>query len=800
MVEAGLRVAICEQLETPKSSRQLVKRGVVEVVSPGVSMSETLLNPSQPNYLAAVLWATERRKRDVVGVAYVDVSTGEFQVTEIRRAELDNLLYTIAPSEILIDARQKQFLEMCRYQDFVTTEQEDWVFSEDYAHDVLLRHFRTHSLKGFGVSSLDHGLTAAGAVLHYLGEAQQGNLQHIQRISPRANSKYVKLDPQTKANLSIIPTVQEERRDGPLIEIMDRTCTPMGARLLRRWLGSPLHNVEEINQRLDAVESFCEQVDYRSEVRKLLTSMCDMERIVGRLCAGRARPRGLSGLRAALEVIPKVKQLLQLSECNTLKIIDENLHDCHRSCAIIKQALVENPPASGRDGGIFRSGYSSELDNLRHSAKSGKGSVVGMQQAERERTGIQSLKVGYNKVFGYFLEVTNANKDKVPENYIRKQTLVNAERYITPELKTYEEQILSAEESLVELERRLFLELQERLAQDAKLLQGAAASLAMVDCFATFAEMAFNLDYCRPHIDDSTLLYITGGRHPVVERTADPFIPNTVRLDTSKDQIYVITGPNMAGKSVVLRQTGLIVLLAQAGSFVPAQKAHIGVVDAIYTRVGASDNLLEGESTFLVEMNETANILHNATTRSLILLDEVGRGTSTFDGLSIAWALMEHLHENSKVAARTLFATHYHELNALADRFDRICNFRIQVQKHEGRVVFLRKLEPGYADHSYGLEVARMAGLPESILARAKDILSQLEGEPVEKAVTPDSPKLKNASDQVVMMQMSLFGMEEPNPAVEKLLEMDTDNMTPMEALLALSELKKLAEDGSNSE
>jgi len=789
LVQAGMRVAICEQLENPKTTRQLVKRGVVEVVSPGVSMHDNLLNPKQANYLAALHWAQQRGKTDLVGLSYMDISTGEFVVTETLQSGLDNLLHAIAPSEILVDRNHKERLEASRYRTFVTTPQEDWVFTSEYSHDLLLRHFSTHSLKGFGVASLDYGLIAAGAILHYLQETQQGGLSHIKRIVRRTDNKYVVLDPQTKANLSLISSVQEERKDGPLIKIMDRSRTPMGARLLRRWLEAPLRNVEAIRQRLDGVETFYNDGQPRGHVRTLLRSICDIERIVARLCTGRAKPRDLAALRGALEEIPNIKHVLHDTECKILKNIYEEIDTCSDIYALIQRALVDTPPASDRGGGIFRNGYSETLDELRSMARSGKDFVARMQKAESERTGIPSLKVGYNKVFGYYLEITNAHRDKVPDNYIRKQTLVNAERYITPELKKYEEQILTAEEKLIELERDLFMDLQVQLSQDATRLQSVAAVLATLDCYVTFAEVASDFGYHLPHVDDSFGLYIAYGRHPVVERSVAPVIPNSVRLDTIKEQIYIITGPNMAGKSVVLRQTGVIVLLAQAGSFVPARKADIGIVDTIFTRVGASDNLVAGESTFLVEMNETANILHNATPRSLILLDEVGRGTSTFDGLSIAWALIEHLHEDARVAARTLFATHYHELNELVDRFDRIRNYRIQVREHEGRVVFLRKLEPGSADHSYGLEVARMAGLPESILERAKQILTQLEHQPVAEAASAESQKESEAS-----MQMSLFGMEMTSPVEERVRALDVNQMTPLEALIELAELKKLAE------
>ncbi len=786
LIRAGLRVAICEQLEDPKATRKLVRRGVVEVVSPGVSLRDNLLSPQQINYLAAIHWPAGRAQRTVVGFAYADASTGEFVVTETTPTLLDNLLRLVAPSEVLIDKRLRKRLKAMRFQDFAVTAQEDWVFTRDYTYDLLLRHFGTHSLKGFGVESHTHGLVAAGAVLHYLGEAQQGRLSHIKRIQRQADSGSMRLDLQTKTNLSLASSHHEGRRDGPLIDIMDRTRTAMGARLLRRWLGAPLCSVAPIQRRQDAVAALVDKPRMLAQAQ--LKEICDMERVVARICTERATPRDLAALCKSLKKLPELKVLLEDSSCKALRALGQNLHLCRDTHGLIRQALVETPPASLREGNVFRDGYLDEIDELRSLARSGKDFVARMQQAEIERTGIPSLKVGYNRVFGYYLEVTNTHKDKIPPDYIRKQTLVNAERYITPELKEYEHQILSAEDKLIELERGLFTELRSRVSEDAEALQNVAAILAELDCYCAFAEVAVDYRYCRPVVDDSQNLIIEGGRHPVVEQIVTPFIPNTVKLGSESGQIHVITGPNMAGKSVVLRQVGLIVLLAQAGSFVPARRARIGIVDRIFTRVGASDNLVAGESTFLVEMNETANILHNATPRSLILLDEVGRGTSTFDGLSIAWALIEHLHEDASVAARTLFATHYHELNELADRFARVRNYRIQVQEHEGKVVFLRTLEPGSADHSYGLEVARMAGLPESVLRRAREILTQLEEHPVEVSSAPSKkPKF-------VAVQMSLFPEENPDPVVERVRALEPNHMTPVEALIALTQLKKLVD------
>ena len=793
LIQAGLRVAICEQLEDPRTvTRRVVKRGVVEVVTPGVSLHENLLSPSQANYLAAVHWDSARSTAQRVGVAYLDISTGEYVVAESSPRQLDSLLQSIAPSEILVEKRHESRLESLRYRDFVVSPQEDWVFSHDYAYDVLLRHFGTHSLEGFGVTSLKLAQVAAGAILHYVGEAQQGKLGHIKKITQRTSRRIMHLDPQTRINLGLLPSQKDAGHEGPLFQIVDKTSTAMGGRMLRSWFGAPLLRPGKIRSRLDLVEALVKDARLRTKVQDMLKTICDMERIVARVCTGRANPRQAAALGRALGELPIFKALLEDTGDKSLSGLGKRLDTCEDSARIISRALADNPPPTLREGGVFREGYSDQLDRLRSLASSGKGFVASMQERESQRTGIPSLKVGYNKVFGYYLEITNTHKDKVPDDYVRKQTLVNAERYITPELKEYESQILTAEEQLIDLERELFVDLLTRIGEEAGSMQQDAKIIAALDCFCSLAELASDHNYCRPAIDESLELTILDGRHAVVEQAVETFIPNTVRLDPGKEQIHVITGPNMAGKSVVLRQTGLIVLLAQAGSFVPASEAHIGIVDRIFTRVGASDNLVAGESTFLVEMNETASILHNATPRSLLLLDEVGRGTSTFDGLSVAWALIEHLHENPQVAARTLFATHYHELNALADKLDRVHNYRIQVQEHKGRIVFLHKLIPGGADHSYGLEVARMAGLPESVLVRARQILKELEQQPSEanvSAVPHKKPQVENVP------QLTLFSALEPDPVAERVRELDPNNMTPMQALQELESLKKLTEN-----
>ncbi|HET6568876.1 MAG TPA: DNA mismatch repair protein MutS [Rhodothermales bacterium] len=807
LVQAGLRVAICEQLEDPKFARKVVKRDVVEVVTPGVSFHDQLLSPKRANYLAVVCWGTDRGSQGQAGFAYIDASTGEFGVTELPAARLEELLQTIAPAELIIDKRQKEYVQALREKNFLVTSQEDWVFGFDFAYETLLRHFKTHSLKGFGVNDLRLGLTAAGAALYYLGETQKGRLPHIRRIQRYQTEDFMALDTQTKRNLELLASMQSGGQEGSLVQILDETLTPMGGRLLRKWLVRPLRSVENINKRLDAVEALVASKQHRESLREELKQVGDLERLAAKVCLGRATPRDLIYLKLSLKQIPAIKSLLADEPCETLHRLGDSLTLAQEVVDRIERTLVDEPPSSLGEGGAIRRGVSPELDELREVAHSGKDWVARLQKQEAERTGIPSLKVGYNRVFGYYIEITNAHKNKVPDDYIRKQTLVNAERYVTPGLKEYEEKILTAEEKIAGLESDLFQRLVMSVAEEAASIQLNASLLAMLDVFCSFAQIADRHRYIRPDVSDDTLLEIEEGRHPVVEKTlptGEYFVPNSIRLDPASEQILVITGPNMAGKSVVLRQTGLIVLLAQVGAFVPAERAHVGIVDRIFTRVGASDNLAAGESTFLVEMNETANILNNASPRSLILLDEVGRGTSTFDGLSIAWALVEYLHENPIIAARTLFATHYHELNELADRFGRIRNYRIQVQEHDGKVIFLRKLVPGGADHSYGIEVARMAGLPEPVVARAREILHHLESQQLSAGaptggdgVTAPAaraavvPQLEDAA----LFQPSLFGPE-PDPAAEELKAMlrdvDPNRMTPISALLKLAELKRI--------
>ena len=820
LIRSGLRVAICEQVEdADDSSGKVVDRDVVEVVTPGVSFHDQLLNPKQSNFLAALHFGTGRDK-DRIGFSFIDATTGEFSVTEAGLDQLQDLIQTVAPSEVIVDKRKTERLQQhLREVPFTVTEQEDWVFKYDFAYQTLLEHFETHSLKGFGVNDMDLGVVASGAALHYLGETQKGTLPHVRKIKRYSKDEHIALDPETKRNLELVQSIQDDGHEGTLVSILDETETPMGGRRLRAWLVRPLRDVGRIRHRLDAVEAFVDDRTLRDDLREELNQMGDLERLAGKVATGRAAPGDLIAIKHTLRRLPNVLGLLTDADSDALGTIEDDLSPCPEMVDRIQSALVDDPPAKISEGGLIRDGYSEELDELRTIAQEGKDWVANLEKEESERTDIPSLKVGFNKVFGYYIEVTNTHADKVPEDYIRKQTLVDSERYVTPELKEMEEKILTAEEKIETLEQELFNELRDQIAQETGILQENAELLAHLDCFAGLAEVAEQHDYTRPSVDDGLAIDMEEGRHPVVEQTlppGDPFIPNDMALDPDDEQVLIITGPNMAGKSVALRQVGLIVLLAQVGSFVPAEAAQIGVVDRIFTRVGASDNLAAGESTFLVEMNEAANILNNATARSLILFDEVGRGTSTFDGLSIAWAIVEYLHERPEVAARTLFATHYHELNAMADRLERVHNYRIQVSEHEGEIVFLRKLIPGGADHSYGIEVAKMAGLPDAVIARAREVLQNLEsqhlevgadeadGAPSEDPPSGDGVRAKKGEADAVpdledsqANQMHLFG--QPDPAAEEIKEMlgeiDPNRITPVEALMKLAEMKETLAD-----
>jgi len=828
LVQAGHRVAVCEQLEDPKQAKQIVRRGVVEVVTPGVAFRDGLLAPKQATYLVAVAWG-DGRARGTVGVAFADASTGEFYVTEAPAERLGSLLQTIGPAEVLVDKREHARLAEAipGALPFAVTKQEDWAFGLDFATETLLRHFQTHSLKGFGVDGLAAGLCAAGACLHYLSETQKGRLPHVRRLRRYRADDHVALDAATKRTLELVAPMHGGARDGSLVSVLDATLSPMGGRLLRQWLVRPLRDVSRITARLDAVDVFHADARLRRTVREELRRVGDVERMIGKVATGRATPRDLAALGRALGHVPPVKAALAglaaTAPVPFLARLDGRLDAQADLAETVLATLADEPPASVAHGGAVREGVSEELDRLRTISGDAREYLTRLQAEEARKTGIPSLKVGYNKVFGYYLEVTHAHRDKAPAEWIRKQTLVGAERYVTPELKQYEETILTAHDRALAIEAEIVEALAAQVAQRAEAIQETARALAALDVAAALAETAERYGYVRPTVDDSTVLEIDAGRHPVVEQAlpaGEAFIPNGLRIAggdapeaEALGQIHLITGPNMAGKSVVLRQTGLIVLLAQVGSFVPAARARVGVVDALFTRVGASDNLAAGESTFLVEMNETAAILHNATERSLVLLDEVGRGTSTFDGLSLAWAIVEHLHETPAVAARTLFATHYHELNALADRLARVRPFRVTVQEHAGRVVFLRTVVPGGADHSYGIEVARMAGLPPSVVARAKEVLAHLEahdvaaevGSPPRRAGVAGDPGeiagdgMPSVRRPAHVATVAAPGTPAPPPdpraadVLARVERLEPERMTPIEALMALDELVRAA-------
>ncbi|PWN05753.1 DNA mismatch repair protein MutS [Rhodohalobacter mucosus] len=810
LVKRGFRVAICEQTEDPetakKAGKKIVDREVTEITTPGITLSEKLLQHKRNNYIVSLHWAG-----GTAGISFSDISTGEFALSQVSRPELDSLLQSLQPSEILVQKKYKNKLsdELNAYN---TTFIDDWVYEGDYGYKLLTDHFKTHSLKGYGVEELEVAHTAAGSLLHYMQETQKSSLGHLRRLYAYENADYMSLDGSTKRNLELTASMQEGGTDGTLVSILDETSTAMGGRLLRKWIMRPLKQIRPIEERLDAVDVLVKDHVRREDLREELQQIGDLERLISRISVGRTNARDLKQLQLSLEQVPKVKMQIGNSDNQLLSSIYERLKMMVDLQERISHALVEEPPASIRDGGIFADGFHEDLDELREIARNGKTYIAKIKDKLAKEAGIPSLKIGYNKVFGYYIEVTNTHKDKVPDHFIRKQTLVNSERYITPELKEVEEKVLSAEDRSKTLEGELFEELRIYVSEFTDDIQQIAHALAELDCIQSFAEVAFRNSYVRPDVNEEDVIDISRGRHPVVEKTlppGEPFIPNNIHLDNSEYQILMITGPNMAGKSIILRQTGLLVLMAQIGCFVPADKATIGLVDKIFTRVGASDNLAAGESTFLVEMNEAANILNNATPKSLILLDEVGRGTSTFDGLSIAWSLSEYLHNKPEVAAKTLFATHYHELNELESRYERIKNFNVQVKEHDGKVIFLRKLVRGGADHSYGIQVANMAGLPDVVINRAKEILANLESHSLDvshdgNGAIGKTAKKKDAARKTVQQvesqgqlpQMTLFGSQmDPNveTLINKLEASDPERMTPIEALLLLSELKRLA-------
>lgn len=788
LVRAGMRVAICDQLEDPKLTKTIVKRGVTELLTPGVSFNDKILDHRSNNFLAAVHLG-ER----ITGAAFLDVSTGEFLVAQGETPYIEKLLQSLRPSEVLFQKNRRAAFTETFGEKLYTFGLEDWVFTEAFAQEKLLNHFGTLSLKGFGVDNLTSGIVAAGAALHYLSETQHDRVQHIAAISRIEEDRHVWLDRFTMRNLELFASPNDNART--LIDVIDRTVSPMGARLLKRWLALPLKDEAPINERLSMVQALLGNTALREQLTDQLKQAGDLERLVAKAAAGRINPRELMQLRRALDVLPAVQE--GCAQEDALKPLAGQFNLCTEIRNRITTELSADPPSLVNKGNVIAEGVDAELDELRHLAFSGKDYLLQIQQRESERTGITSLKVAFNNVFGYYLEVTNAHKDKVPADWIRKQTLVNAERYITPELKEYEEKILGAEEKMLAIEARLFTNLVLALAEWIIPIQHNAAQLARLDCFIGFAALAQQHNYVRPHINNSYIIDIKSGRHPVIEQQlppGEPYIANDIYLDPDHQQVLMITGPNMAGKSALLRQTALIVLLAQIGSFVPAAHAEIGLVDKIFTRVGASDNISSGESTFMVEMNETASILNNLSMRSLVLLDEIGRGTSTYDGISIAWSIAEFLHEHPTARAKTLFATHYHELNEMAERFPRIRNFNVSVKEIGNKVLFMRKLVPGGSEHSFGIHVARMAGMPRKVVDRAGEVLIQLEKSHSAGELMNSPKKQKAAKQQEENFQLSFFQLDDPvlEQIKEEILQTDINQLTPVEALMKLNEIKKL--------
>lgn len=786
LVRAGQRVAICDQLEDPKATKTIVKRGVTELITPGVSYSDNIIQQNTNNYLASLYF-----EKNTIGVAFLDISTGEFLVAQGNSDYIDKLLQSFKPSEVIFQkSRNRDFAETFGDR-FYTYQLDEWIYTGDYASEFILKHFDVKSLKGFGIEKLSLAVIAAGAALHYLNETEHRNLQHISSISRIEEDRYMWLDRFTIRNLELIGSANENAVS--LVDVLDGTCSPMGARLLRRWIIMPLKELKPIQERLDVVEFLVNQDELREKLLHELKQIGDLERLISKIGLQKANPREVIQLKRALFAISNLKELCQHSDSYALQSIAEQLNPCLLIREKIEKELNPDPPVMIIKGGVIADGVDEELDRLRKIAFGGKGYLLEIQKREAELTGIPSLKVAFNNVFGYYLEVTHTHKDKVPAEWLRKQTLVNAERYITPELKEYEEQILGAEEKIQVLEARLYNELTFALSEFIKPIQLNAQLVARLDVLLNFANLAIKNYYVKPLIDDSTIIDIKGGRHPVIEKNLPPgedYITNDVFLDSEGQQIIIITGPNMSGKSALLRQTGLIVLMAQMGCFVPAKEAQIGLVDKIFTRVGASDNLTSGESTFMVEMNETASILNNLSARSLILMDEIGRGTSTYDGISIAWSIAEYLHNHPAARAKTLFATHYHELNELTNTFSRIKNYNVSVKEVGNKVIFLRKLVPGGSEHSFGIHVAKMAGMPAKLVGRANEILKRLEQERTGGEDIKDS--LKKVQKQAYQLQM--FSIEDPILVKirDMLNNLDVNTLTPVEALMKLDEIQRV--------
>ena len=788
LIRAGKRVAICDQLEDPKLTKKLVKRGITELVTPGVAINDNVLSYKENNFLAAVHFG-----KALCGVAFLDISTGEFLTAEGPFDYIDKLLNNFAPKEVLFERGKRGMFEGNFGSKFFTFELEDWVFNETSSREKLLKHFETKNLKGFGVEHLKNGVVASGAILQYLEMTQHLQIGHITSLSRIEEDRYVRLDKFTVRSLELLGSMNDGGTS--LLDVIDKTISPMGARLLKRWVVFPLKDEKPINERLDVVEFFFREPDFKDFIEEKLHLIGDLERIVSKAAVGRISPREVVQLKVALQAIEPIKNACLNADNESLRRIGEHLNLCESIRNRIAREIKNDPPLLVNKGGVIADGINVELDELRQIAYSGKDYLLQMQQRESERTEIPSLKIAYNNVFGYYIEVRNTHKDKVPADWIRKQTLVNAERYITQELKEYEEKILGAEDKILSLETKLYNDLVIELAEYIPAIQINATQIARLDCLLAFANVARENRYIRPVIEDSDVIDIRQGRHPVIEKQlpiGEKYIANDVLLDAESQQIIIITGPNMAGKSALLRQTALITLLAQIGCFVPAESARIGLVDKIFTRVGASDNISVGESTFMVEMNEAADILNNLSPRSLVLFDELGRGTSTYDGISIAWAIVEHIHEHPKAKARTLFATHYHELNEMEKSFKRIKNYNVSVKEVDNKVIFLRKLERGGSEHSFGIHVAKLAGMPKSIVKRANTILNQLEADNRQQGIS-SKPTAEIASNRDGM-QLSFFQLDDPVlcQVRDEILNIDVNNLTPLEALNKLNEIKKI--------
>lgn len=787
LVRAGKRVAICEQLEDPKLTKKLVKRGITELVTPGVSINDNILENRKNNFLAAIHF-----EKNLCGISLLDISTGEFLVAEGNDDYIDKLLANFAPREVLVERGKKHLFEEKFTSRYLTFELDDWIYTPQSANDRLLKHFETASLKGFGVDTMNVAIIAAGAILYYLDITQHTRIGHINRLTRIEQDRYVRLDRFTVRNLELVGSNSEDGRS--LLNIIDRTVSPMGARLLRRWVLFPLKDVAAINERLDIVELFYNNEGLCAELSTLISQIGDLERLISKVAVGRISPREVVQLSRAMENIEPIRQLCKKANLPALERIAEQLNPCNTLITRINNEIVADAPAALNRGQVIKEGVDSELDRLRDIAYRGKDYLLQIQKREIEETGIPSLKIGYNNVFGYYIEVTNTHKDKVPEGWIRKQTLVNAERYITSELKDYEEQILTAQDKIEVIEARLYNDLVTWLNEYVAPIQLDSSLLARLDCLSGFAELARDNDYHRPTVDDSLTLEMVNGRHPVIEKQlpiGEPYITNSVTLDNNGQQIMMITGPNMSGKSALLRSVALNVLLAQTGSFVAADKMHAGIIDKIFTRVGASDNISLGESTFMVEMNEAASILNNLSERSLVLFDELGRGTSTYDGISIAWAIVEHIH-NSPLRPKTLFATHYHELNEMEAKFDRIVNFNVSVKEIDGKVVFLRKLARGGSAHSFGIHVAKLAGMPRSIVDRANVVLAHLEADRPREIETPE--KALSSIGAPDGMQLTFFQLDDPLLASvrDRIIGLNINDLTPLQALTTLDEIRRL--------